>query len=217
MVIARAMPTLALTRIRRVTLARPSTTGTVRAVVNGSSEVDPVAAVVNALRGREGTRWIGVDGKGATGKTTLAAQIAAALPGSVVVHNDDFARPDVRGWELDRFVRQVLQPLLAGRPGRYQRWDFDRNVGAEWTTVPVGVPVIVEGVSATDERLGVPWDFTIWVEVPYELRLARALERDGPEMMERWLTDWMPSEDAYEQAQRPQERVDLVYRPPWAT
>jgi hypothetical protein len=35
-------------------------------------------------------------------------------------------------------------------------------------------------------------------------------------MMERWLSDWMPSEDAYEQAQRPQERVDLVYRPAWA-
>jgi hypothetical protein len=36
-------------------------------------------------------------------------------------------------------------------------------------------------------------------------------------MMERWLTDWMPSEDAYERAQRPQDRVDLVYRPAWAT
>jgi hypothetical protein len=199
-----------------VTLARPNSTGTVRSVVNLSDEVDPVAAVVAALRGRRGTRWIGVDGKGATGKTMLAARIAAALPGSVVVHIDDFARPDVRGWERDRFVHQILRPLLAGRPGRYQRWDFFRNVGAEWRTVPTGVPVVVEGVSSTDVRLGVPWDFTIWIEVPYQIRLARARERDGPEMMERWLTDWMPSEDAYEQEQRPQDRVDLVYRPPWA-
>jgi uridine kinase len=181
-----------------------------------NSAVDPVAAVVAALDGKHGTRWVGVDGKGATGKTTLAALIAAALPGSVMVHIDDFARPDVQGWERDRFVRQVLKPLLAGRPGRYQRWDFDRNMGAEWHTVPFGVPVVVEGVSATDERLGVPWDFTIWVELPYEVRLARALERDGPERMDRWLDDWMPSEDAYEAAQRPQDRVDLVYRPPGA-
>jgi uridine kinase len=178
------------------------------------SVVDPVAAVVAALDGKDGTRWIGVDGKGATGKTRLADRIAVALPSSVIVHIDDFARPDVQGWERDRFIRQVLKPLLAGRPGRYQRWDFDRNVGAEWHTVPSGVPVIVEGVSATDERLGVPWDFTIWVEAPYRVRLARALERDGPERMDRWLTDWMPSEDAYEAAQRPQDRVDLVYRPP---
>jgi hypothetical protein len=34
--------------------------------------------------------------------------------------------------------------------------------------------------------------------------------------MDRWLTDWMPSEDAYEERQRPQDRVDLVYRPPYA-
>jgi uridine kinase len=181
--------------------------------MDAGSAIDPVAAVVAALDGRQGTRWVGVDGKGATGKTTLAARIAVALPGSVVVHIDDFARPDVQGWERDRFVRQVLQPLLAGRPGRYQRWNFDRDVGAEWHTVPVAVPVVVEGVSATDERLGVPWDFTIWVEVPYQVRLARALDRDGPERMDRWLNDWMPSEDAYEQEQRPQDRVDLVYRP----
>jgi uridine kinase len=177
------------------------------------SVVDPVAAVVAALDGKDGTRWVGVDGKGATGKTRLADRIGAALPRSVVVHIDDFARPDVQGWERERFIRQVLKPLLAGRPGRYQRWDFDRNAGAEWHTVPSAVPVVVEGVSATDERLGVPWDFTIWVEVPYQVRLARALERDGPERMDRWLTDWMPSEDAYEEAQRPQDRVDLVYRP----
>ena len=82
--------------------------------------------------------------------------------------------------------------------------------------MPVGVPVVVEGVSATDVRLGVPWDFTIWIEVPDEIRLARVLERDGPAMMGRWLTDWMPSEKAYEQAQRPQDRVDLVYRPPYS-
>jgi uridine kinase len=181
--------------------------------MNPKSVVDPVAAAVAALHGKGGTRWIGVDGKGATGKTRLAGRIALALPGSVVVHIDDFARPDLQGWERDRFVRQVLKPLLAGRPGRYQRWDFDRNVGAEWHTVPCGVPVVVEGVSATDDRLEVPWDFTIWVEVPYQVRLARALERDGPERMDRWLTDWMPSEDAYEAAQRPQDRVDLVYRP----
>lgn len=202
--------------IRRVTLASSGIADTLRSVIDPSSEVDPVAAVVAALQGREGTRWIGVDGKGATGKTSLAARIAAALPGSVIVHIDDFARPDLRGWERARFVRQVLEPLLAGRPAHYQRWDFDRNAGAGWHTVPTGLPVVVEGVSSTDMRVGVPWDFTIWIDVPYEIRLARALERDGPEMMERWLTDWMPSEDAYEQEQRPQDRVDLVYRPPWA-
>jgi uridine kinase len=181
-------------------------------VSSWAPEGDPVAGVVRAVAGA-GTRWIGVDGKGASGKTTLAARIASALPGSVVVHIDDFARPDVRGWERDRFIAQVLEPLAAGRPACYQRWDFETDTGAEWHVVPAGVPVIVEGVSSTDVRLGVPWDFTIWVEVPYEVRLACARERDGEARMERWLTDWMPSEDAYEAEQHPQQRVDLIWRP----
>jgi cytidylate kinase len=162
------------------------------------------------MHGRTGTRWVGIDGKGASGKTTLARRIAAVLPGSFVISVDDFARPDLRGWELERFVAQVREPLLAGRTACYQRWDFDSNTGADWVEVPAGHPVVVEGVSATDVRLEVPWDLTLWVEVGAAERMRRALERDGSAMRERWLTDWIPSEEAYAQEQRPQERVDLI-------
>ncbi|MFT4165435.1 MAG: hypothetical protein QM650_09355 [Microlunatus sp.] len=174
---------------------------------------DPVAAVVAALRWRSGTLWVGIDGLGGSGKSTLAARIAATLPDAVVIHNDDFARPGLPGWDRDRFVREVVEPLLAGRPSCYQRWDFEADVGVEWHAVPVGVPVIVEGVSATDVRLPVPWDFTIWIEVPESVRRARILERDGPALQERWLTDWIPSENAYVADQRPQDRADLVWAP----
>ena len=77
--------------------------------------------------------------------------------------------------------------------------------------MPLGGPVVVEGVSATDVRLGVPWDVTLWVDVPRPSgeRRIRA-RRDGPELLDRWLTDWMPSEEAYAAAQRPRERVDAV-------
>ena len=168
------------------------------------------AFVRDRLAGRSGTRWIGVDGLGASGKTTLAAAVATALPAAVVVHVDDFARPSVETWERERFVEQVLRPLLAGRPARYERWDWDTDASTGWATVPVGVPVVVEGVSSTDVRLGVPWDVTLWVDAPYEVRLARALARDGEQLREQWVERWMPAEDAYEAAQRPQERVDAV-------
>jgi uridine kinase len=115
-------------------------------------------------------------------------------------------------WERDRFVAQVLAPLAAGRPGRYQRWDWPTDTGAEWHDVPPGVPVVVEGVSSTDVRLGVPWDVRIWLEADREVRLARALERDGEAMLERWLTDWMPSEERYLAAQRPDARADFWVR-----
>lgn len=169
-----------------------------------------MALVRDRLTGRSGTRWVGIDGKGAAGKTTFARRIAAALRGSSVISVDDFARPDLRGWELARFVEQVRDPLLDGRPARYQRWDFHADRGAEWLEVAPGAPVVVEGVSATDVRLGVPWDVTLWLEVPAEERLRRAITRDGEGMRERWMSDWIPSEEAYEREQRPQLRVDLI-------
>ncbi|CAA9315738.1 MAG: hypothetical protein AVDCRST_MAG61-2494 [uncultured Friedmanniella sp.] len=166
--------------------------------------------VAGALATRTGTCWVGIDGLGAAGKTTLAARVAAALPGAVVVHVDDFARPGLRGWEQDRFRRSVLEPLLAGRPARYQRRDLDTDLLLGETEVPVGVPVVVEGVAATDVRVGVPWDLTVWLEVPEAVRHARILARDSPAWLERWRTDWWPSEQAYVAEQRPAERADVV-------
>jgi uridine kinase len=170
------------------------------------------ALVAERLRSRPGTRWVGIDGFGAAGKTTLAAAVASALPAAVVVHVDDFARPSVSSWERDRFVAQVLRPLSAHRPGRYQRWDWQADTGAERHDVPPGVPVVVEGVSSTDVRLQVPWDVRVWVEADREVRLARALQRDGEAMLDRWLHDWMPSEERYAAAQRPRERADFEVR-----
>ena len=168
------------------------------------------AFVRDRLAGLVGTRWVGIDGKGASGKTTLAGRVAEALPDAVVVHVDDFARPSVATWERDRFVAQLLVPLAAGRPARYERWDWVADASAGWAEVPPGVPVLVEGVSSTDVRLGVPWDVTLWVEVAYDVRLARALARDGEAMRQQWVDAWMPAEDAYEARQRPQGRVDAV-------
>jgi uridine kinase len=179
-------------------------------VIPPSTPAQAVAEVAARLSGLSGTRWVGVDGRGASGKTTLAYRIAVALPGAQVISVDDFARPHIRGWELARFLRQVRDPLLAGRAARYQRWDFAADLGADWVDVQPGRPVVVEGVSATDVRLGLPWDVTLWVDAPIDVRQRRALARDGEAMRERWLTDWIPSEEDYVRRQQPQQRADLV-------
>jgi hypothetical protein len=81
----------------------------------------------------------------------------------------------------------------------------------DWIEVPPGLPVVVEGVSATDARVAVPWDVTMWVAAPAAVRQRRILARDSdPGLLERWRTDWLPSERAYAAAQRPWRRVDLI-------
>jgi uridine kinase len=174
-----------------------------------SADLAPVW-VRDRLAGLTGTRWVGVDGFGASGKSTFARRIAEVLPGSVVISIDDFARGGVSGWDRERFTTQVVEPLLGGRPARYRRWDLLADSPLGWAEVAVGVPVIVEGVSATDDRLVVPWDVTLWIDTPAEVRRARIQARDDPVLLERWRTDWWPSEQAYAQAQHPQDRVDVI-------
>jgi uridine kinase len=157
---------------------------------------------------RDRTLFVGVDGYGGAGKTTFEA--AAAVPGLIVVHVDDFAAPDVPEWDWDRLRAQVLLPLLAGRPARYQRWDWHTNTGAEWHDVPVDRIVLIEGVSSTRREVGAPWTLTVWIDTPLEARLQRALERDGAHMLPRWLDDWLPSEEAYVAREDPLSRVDYI-------
>ena len=157
-----------------------------------------------------GTRWVGIDGLGAAGKTSFAAEIAALVPGARIVHIDDFARPFLVGWERARFVAEVLEPLLSGRPAHYSRWDYLTDQRRGWAGVPPGVPVIVEGVSATDQRVPVPWDITLWLEVPEEVRRRRIEDRDDERLLHRWQTDWWPNEQAYLQEQRPKDRPGMI-------
>jgi uridine kinase len=169
--------------------------------------VESIAAI--QPRGRL-TRIVAIDGRGGSGKSELADRLSRRLDASHVVHTDDFARPNVAGWEWERLRAQVLEPVLADRPGRYQRYDWVVDAPAEWHDVPVAGTLIVEGISSMLDELGAYWDFAVWVECPYELRLRRGVERDGEAMRPTWTDVWMPAEDAYVEAQRPDLRADVV-------
>lgn len=156
------------------------------------------------------TVWIGIDGPGGAGKSTLARRIADAVQRAVVVPVDEFWGPSIPEWDWDRFLDQVVRPLRNGQDARYQEWDWVIDAGGAWHDIAAGCVVVVEGVSATRVEVDLPWALRIWVETPRETRLERALERDGPGLMARWFDDWIPSEQAYIAGQRPRERVDLV-------
>jgi uridine kinase len=175
------------------------------------TQTEAVEEVERLARTRgDHTCFVGVDGPGGAGKSTLAGRLAAAVPGAVVVSVDDFSGPRVKEWGWRRFNDQLVRPLRAGRVARYQRWNWQRDEGGDWVDVSPGGVVIVEGVSATRDEADVAWALTIWVETGREVRLARALERDGASMMPRWVDDWIPSEEAYIAAQRPEARADLI-------
>jgi uridine kinase len=173
-------------------------------------KVDDLARNVDALAAKGTTRLIAIDGWGGSGKSRLAAELEKRLPSVTVVHTDDFAGPHQPGWDWQRFSREVLDPLLADRPARFQRYDWDRDKLGEWRQVPAGGTVIVEGISSSRRELGPVWDFVIWVDCPRELRLRRGIERDGEALRWKWETVWMPEEEAYVRQQDPIGRANIV-------
>jgi uridine kinase len=155
-------------------------------------------------------RLVVVDGPAGSGKTTYAAALAAALDAAPVIHMDDLYEgwtgltPDV--W--NRLETQVLAPLREGRAARYQVYDWPAGEFAGWVDVAPHAALVVEGVGSAARPVD-PWAvLRVWVEVPADLRLARGLARDGPEMQQHWVR-WAGAEDAHFANDGTQSRADL--------
>jgi len=155
---------------------------------------------------------VAIDGRGGSGKTTLAAAIVEALPVASVVHLDDFGLSE-GGVDRERLLREVLRPLRAGRTANYQRFDWKSKRLDNWITIePRGV-VLVEGVSTLHETLNQDYDFRVWIECPWEVGFERGLLRDreaGGDTEREWLEAWIPEETDYISAKAPREKADYV-------
>jgi uridine kinase len=153
-------------------------------------------------------RLVCVDGPAGSGKTTLAEEIAT-LTGAPVLHMDDM----FEGWDgLPRITAQLdtlLHPLAAGRPGSYRRWDWPGHAWAETVQVPPVPLLVLEGVGSGSTSVAALVTVLAWVEVPYDLRMARGLERGGVGVAENW-RQWAVDEQDLFARERTRERADVV-------
>jgi hypothetical protein len=170
-----------------------------------------LAARVRAAPARLGSvRLVAVDGGAGSGKTSFAARLAAALDGAPVLHTDDL----LDGWgdlegSWSRVQAQVLAPLEAGFPARWQRYDWLDRAFAEWHDLPVPEVLILEGVGSA-RTLAQPYlSIGVWVEAPRELCIERAITRDGPNLLAPFL-DWLDQEAVHHEREGTRARADVL-------
>ncbi|MGC4175678.1 uridine kinase family protein [Demequina sp.] len=145
------------------------------------------------------TRLILIDGQAGAGKSTLANRLAVALGGSAsagagtympdapltsdapvqIVHGDDL----YEGWgglaTLDEvLLGQILEPLAAGGDGDFRMWDWLEDKRTYVIAVPQRPFLIIEGVGVAAPRARTLASLTVFVEAPWDARLARGVERD---------------------------------------
>ena len=184
------MAVLELTEILAEIAARPGFGHTARPGFGLTARPDRGSTARPGHRDGDRVRIVGVDGPSGSGKSTLARRLAALAGDAVVVKIDDFvAWDDLTGW-WPRFDAQVLQPLVAGHPVRYQVRDWIHDEFGRsrrgWKKAAAAPLVIVEGVTSTRIAAAPFLTYAIWVEAPDPVRMSRGLERDGDDHLDVW-------------------------------
>ena len=157
---------------------------------------------------------LAVDGRSNAGKTTLAARICRAVPGSAVVHTDDIAWQHSRfGW-ADLLTGGILEPVHQGRAVSYRppRWaEYGREGSIE---VPADCPLlIIEGDGAGRQEVTGLIDVLIWVqsdEHEAERRVLARIGKPGEAPTLRHHHEWMAEERPFNLVQRTWERAGVI-------
>ncbi|MBC7292137.1 MAG: hypothetical protein H5T83_12490 [Actinotalea sp.] len=163
-------------------------------------------------------RVVAVDGRSASGKSTLAARLHRAVPRSVVVSTDDLAwHEPLFGWGR-LLADDVLRPLREGRAVSFRppQWVArGRDGGIE---VPTDLDlVVVEGNGASPAEHPGLVDATVWVQADAALAQERGIARDVEQGVNGDLApatafwhEWMRAETVFFARQRPWERACVV-------
>lgn len=163
---------------------------------------------------------VALDGRCASGKSTLAED-AAEIAGAGIVHMDDFFLPPALrtperlaapGGNVhhERFAREVLPALRQGGPFRYTRFDCSRMALADAREVGQAPLILVEGAYSCHPALGDYMDLRVFSDVEPDLQMARIRVRNGEAGAENFRTRWIPMEEAYFSAFSIREKADLI-------
>lgn len=148
-----------------------------------------------------------IDGRAASGKSTMAAQLKDILAGEMV-HMDDFFLPKELRMPLryrtaggnvhyERFIEEVVPYLSKPQAFSYRRFDCSTMDYNGERQVPAARFRIVEGSYSMHPQFGDYGDITVFSDVEPEEQMDRILYRDGSMMAAMFKRKWIPMEEQY--------------------
>ncbi len=181
-----------------------------------------VSAVMQEIVNRNKPLLIAVDGRCASGKTTLAAMLKKETGCSVIHADHFFLRPEQRtverlneaGGNIDheRIKAEVMLPLLQRKAFSYRKFDCGKMELSEEIGVEPNKIAMVEGSYICHPELWDFYDLRIFLTVEPEEQFRRILDRGGREAAEQFRCRWIPLEEKYFSRFKIMERCDLVFR-----
>lgn len=163
---------------------------------------------------------VSLDGRAASGKTTIADMLVAAVDAAVVRMDDFFLPPSLRSDErlaeaggnihYERFISEVLPVLHGGEPFEYGIFDCSSMAIGSKRFVKSGKIRLVEGSYSQHPRFGDYADVRVFVTVSPETQSERILSRNGERFAKLFAERWIPMEEKYFDAFSVKENSDVV-------
>ncbi|MCM1182436.1 MAG: uridine kinase [Roseburia sp.] len=186
------------------------------------NRVSEPVRIIRSLPETGRPRIIAIDGRCASGKTTLAEQLREVLDCTVIHMDEFFLRPEQRTQErlrtaggnvdYERFLTEVLSPLREGTVFAYRPYDCKRQALAEPIRIVPGELALVEGSYSCHPALWDAYDLRIFLTVEPQEQLRRIRKRNGEQAAEIFLKKWIPMEELYFSAFQIESRCDLHYK-----
>jgi len=166
---------------------------------------------------------VGISGFGGSGKSTFANRLASEIQAQIIGVDDFFTtmeRLHYKHWEIydyERLENEVIKPFLSGNTWlSYRAFDWEKNELTGWKATPVDEVLIIEGVGIFRPELMNYFSYTIWIECPIEIAIARGKKRDreqyGVAQDERWDGIWRDNDMQCYREFDPLENADYVVK-----
>lgn len=180
----------------------------------------PVLCRLAQMPENTGAYVMALDGRCASGKTTLSKQLEF-VTGAGIVHMDDFFLPlELRTPErfaqpggnvhYERFQKEVM-PLLARKEAfSYRRFDCSSMSMGELRQVRSSDWRIVEGAYSCHPILGDYMNVKIFSDVEPDEQMRRIKKREGDAAAKIFAERWIPLEENYFRSCHIEEAADLV-------
>ena len=162
---------------------------------------------------------VAIDGRCASGKSTLAAELHRRYSFAVVHMDHFFLRPEQRtperyaqpGGNVDyeRVLSEVLEPLRRGEWPEYQPFDCRAGAQAPAVRLKPSPVVVVEGSYSCCPALWSCYDLRVFLTVERGEQLRRLTRREG-DYVQVFQERWIPLEEQYFTACRVEERCGRV-------
>ncbi len=152
---------------------------------------------------------LAIDGRAASGKTTMAQELSFILAAPVIAMDDFFLPMALRTQErydeaggnvhYERFMEEVLPYIRSKNSFSYRRFDCSQmDYSPEYCAVPPsGGWRIVEGSYSLHPAFGPYADLTVFASVDRDEQARRILARNGAEFAQIFREKWIPLEEKY--------------------